>query len=514
MSNTIVNKIKQSVQSGTGLTCLYGSLDSINVQMEDQTTFPVAFFVLLNNGNLNDRSSNYRERVDVAMFFVQPTEFDFESVENEALIEQCKQYAFQWLNSLFLGGELRYITTFNTSRVYNEMDSILTGFALRVRIEELVGQCAPEPFKTTCTVTATSNDTTMGTVTGGGVYEIGKPVTLTASWDSDRANFISWTVNGEVVSTDSTYTFTAEEDVAVVGNFSLKYLTITAALGGYIRWYGTGTYPDIQYSKDGSTWTQFTEPVAVNDGESVMFRGDNWTASGRNSHFEGYGATLPQFNISGNIMSLVDSNIQTTELTMDNEFAHLFSNGCFIGAGELILPATTLTAGCYMSMFEGAKITTAPELPATTLANYCYQNMFSNCRLTTTPELPATTLVRGCYKGMFYACIYLTTAPELPATSTAVQCYESMFQGCTSLTTAPVLPAAIIDVDSYYSMFRGCTSLTYVKCLAERMLDDRATNAWLYNVSPTGTFVKAPNVEWSTGTSGIPTGWTVIENND
>ena len=511
MANTIVNKIKQSVQSGTGLTCLYGSLDSINVQMEDQTNFPVAFFVLLNNGNLNDRSSNYRERVDVAMFFVQPTEFDFESVENEALIEQCKQYAFQWLNSLFLGGELRYITTFNTSRVYNEMDSILTGFALRVRIEELVGQCAPEPFKTTCKVTATSNDTTIGTVTGGGVYEIGKPVTLTASWDSTRSNFVSWTVNGTVVSTEPTYTFTAEEDVSVVGNFSLNYLTITAELGGYIRW--SGTYPDIQYSKDGSTWTQFTEPVLLDQGEYVMFRGDNWTASGRDSHFEGYGATLPQFNISGNIMSLVDSNIQTSELTMDNEFFYLFSNTCFIGAGELILPATTLTAGCYMFMFEGSCITTAPELPATTLANYCYQYMFNSCSLTTAPELPATTLARGCYKSMFMNCRNLTTAHELPATSTAVQCYDSMFMNCSSLTTAPVLPAEYIDVESYYSMFRGCTSLTYVKCLAERFSID-STRDWLYEVSPTGTFVKAPNSYWTTGANGIPEGWTVIENND
>ena len=146
MSNTIVNKIKESVQSGTGLTCLYGSLDDINVQIGGQADFPVAFFVLLNNGQLDDRGSNYRERVDVAMFFVKPTEFDFESVENEALIADCKRYAFQWLNSLFLSGDLKYITTLNTSRVYNQMDDILTGFALRVRLEELVGETCIEPY--------------------------------------------------------------------------------------------------------------------------------------------------------------------------------------------------------------------------------------------------------------------------------------------------------------------------------------------------------------------------------
>lgn len=145
--NTIVNKIKKSVQSGTGLTCLYGSLDSINEQIGGLSNFPVAFFVLLNTGSLNERTANYRERVDVAMFFVKPTEFDFESIENEELIADCKRYAFQWLNSLFLGGDLKYITTLNTSRVYNQMDDILTGYALRVRLEELVGECAPDPYE-------------------------------------------------------------------------------------------------------------------------------------------------------------------------------------------------------------------------------------------------------------------------------------------------------------------------------------------------------------------------------
>lgn len=144
MSNTIVNKIKESVQAGTGLTCLYGSLDDINVQMGDQVSFPVAFFVLLNNGNLVNR--NYAERVDVAMFFVKPTEFDFNSLDNEEIIEECKQYAVQWLNSLYLGGALRYIATLNTSRVYNQMDDILTGWAVRVRLEELVGEGCVTPY--------------------------------------------------------------------------------------------------------------------------------------------------------------------------------------------------------------------------------------------------------------------------------------------------------------------------------------------------------------------------------
>lgn len=454
MSETIVNKIKKSVQSGTGLTCLYGSLDSINVQMGDQTDFPVAFFVLLNNGSLDDRSSNYRERVDVAMFFVKPTEFDFESIENEAIISECKQCAFQWLNSLFLGGDLRYITTLNTSRVYNQMDDILTGYALRVRLEELVGECAPEPYKTTCKVTASANDPTMGTVTGGGEYEIGKPVTLTAIRDGSRTTFVSWTVDGTVVSTDLTYTFTATEDVTVVGNFALNYLKFTALEDGSIRWTNRiVVYPDVQYSKDGSTWTQFTAPIQLNEGESVLFKGDNWKATGNDGWGGNHFFIEEPFSVSGNIMSLVDSSLTTNTIPI---------------------------VGCFNRLFAGCNITSAPELPATTLTNNCYTSMFSGTHITSAPELPATELKSQCYYWMFAVCDSLTEV-TLPATTIGDECYGFMFQDCSSIK----------DV---YVGFTTWNSGTY---------------HWMSGVSSTGTFhcPRALSIEYGNGR--IPTGWTV-----
>lgn len=463
MSNTIVNKIKQSVQSGTGLTCLYGSLDSINVQMEDQTNFPVAFFVLLNNGNLNERSNNYRERVDVAMFFVQPTEFDFDSIENEALIEQCKQYAFQWLNSLFLGGELRYMATFNTSRVYNQMDDILTGYALRVRLEELVGQCAPEPFKTTCKVTATSNDPTIGTVTGGGEYEIGKQVTLTASWDSTRSNFVSWTENGTVVSTEPTYTFTAEEDVSVVGNFAMDYLTFTV-LEDYpgdnsIGW--GGTYPNLEYSKNFGDWMAFTEPINdLNEGDTVRFRnnGNAWGATSSSSHFS---TTTPQrYNLSGNIMSLLDNTLQSTTM-IDSCFSYLFAHCSVVSAAGLKLPAMELTSGCY-------------------------QSMFLDCRyMTTPPELPATTMANNCYNGMFNYCNSLETTPVLNSNALSMGCYGSMFSGCSRITSITV-------------------GFTYWQSGSYQF-----TSFWTNGVGQSGTFRCPRSLPIEYGISRIPTGWTV-----
>lgn len=94
--------------------------------------------------------------------------------------------------------------------------------------------------------------------------------------------------------------------------------------------------------------------------------------------------------------------------------------------------------------------------------------------------------------------------------------YKSMFSGCSGLTTAPVLPATTIGEETYREMFKGCTKLNYVKCLATTSTKPGWTGVlsaafWLQNASATGTFVKASGANWQSGISGIPSGWTVIE---
>ena len=177
------------------------------------------------------------------------------------------------------------------------------------------------------------------------------------------------------------------------------------------------------------------------------------------------------------------------------------------------LPASTLAVSCYRSMFYGCTgLTNAPELPATTLAQSCYQQMFYDCTgLTSAPELPATTLVESCYYAMFYGCRGLTAAPELPATTLASFCYYAMFGGCLGLTAAPELSATTLAQSCYSQMFSGCFYLSYVKCLATDISASNCLSYWLNNVPSTGTFVKKAGVTYPSGTSGIPSGWTVEE---
>lgn len=76
---------------------------------------------------------------------------------------------------------------------------------------------------------------------GGGKYIIGDTVTLTAvpsaNENDDIIEFQSWKVNGEVVGTDTIYSFTAQEDVEVTAVFEVD--TTPPIMVDYIQSSGT-----------------------------------------------------------------------------------------------------------------------------------------------------------------------------------------------------------------------------------------------------------------------------------
>ena len=322
-------------------------------------------------------------------------------------------------------------------------------------------------------------------------------------------------------------------------DYSKKYLTFEALEDTIF----TFSQNALQYSIDnGSTWTILnagTSTPTITAGNKIL-----WKQTGLTPDENGIGrfSSTGEYNAYGNVMSLYygDDFENKTDLTeKDYAFAELFfENINLVDVSNLVLPATTLSIECYAGMFQGCtSLTTAPSLPATTLANYCYDSMFYGCTsLTTAHALPATTLAEGCYANMFDSCTSLTSAPELPATILANYCYQSMFNGCTSLTTAPELPATTLVeycysgmfynctslteapelpattliTNCYYGMFQGCTNLNYIKCLATNIPATNCTDNWVNGVASSGTFVKDASMSsWTTGSSGIPSGWTV-----
>ncbi len=95
----------------------------------------------------------------------------------------------------------------------------------------------------TYVITAVANPTEGGTVSGSGMYTEGGTCTLTATANTGY-HFLNWTLDGEVVTTETAYSFEVTEAVIYVANFELNSYEITAAAnpetGGTVT--GAGTY--------------------------------------------------------------------------------------------------------------------------------------------------------------------------------------------------------------------------------------------------------------------------------
>lgn len=239
--------------------------------------------------------------------------------------------------------------------------------------------------------------------------------------------------------------------------------------------------------------TAITAEIPANGKLFIRCKTNNW--SNRTELVTNSIKISGRCNIGGNIMSLLYGDDFTgrersfPSLDESYIFSHLFYDQTNIISSENLL------------------------LPATTTASYCYTSMFNRCwSMTASPlVLPATTLAFSCYLSMFHDCRALTTAPVLPATTLEQRCYYRMFMNCQSLTKAPELLASDATKDlCYCDMFSGCRSLNEIRCLATG-ISDRGQRQWVNGVSATGTFYKKAGVEWPTGTSGIPEGWTVVE---
>lgn len=324
--------------------------------------------------------------------------------------------------------------------------------------------------------------------------------------NKDHSSFVNFTTYGDNPPNLAIYYSTDRNMWQFLGNTSYGALSLSVPSKSKI-WFRCRT----------DAWSNINNRNIIKWGDKIggnimsMLYGATFT--GNETAFPG--SSTYQFHWMFNESDITDASklILPATTVADHCYTYMFRNCTSLVKPPKILPATVLASYCYGYMFQGCtSLTSAPALPAITLTKYCYQRMFFGCTsLTSAPALPATTLAGGCYGGMFYGCTSLTTAPELPATALNADCYSAMFSGCTSLTQAPELPATTLTVYCYYQMFQNCTSLNNIKCLANNISTSSSISNWVQNVSSTGTFTKKAGVTWPTGTSGIPSGWTVVE---
>jgi hypothetical protein len=135
--------------------------------------------------------------------------------------------------------------------------------------------------------------------------------------------------------------------------------------------------------------------------------------------------------------------------------------------------------------------------------------------------LPAIYLTERCYLYLFRNCVNMeTTINKLPAQKISRYSYGSMFNYCYKIQKAPEIFVTnfIYHGVNFYYMFTSCYNLNYVKTHFNMEYNndlsegDIYTN-WLYNVSPTGTFLLPVGSSFADNAprngSGIPEGWEI-----
>lgn len=350
------------------------------------------------------------------------------------------------------------------------------------------------------------------------------------------------------VSSNTANTLSYSTDNGTTWSSASQTPSVNVNAGDKVLWKGTCT-PN---STDGigKFTTNGTATFDVEGNVMSLLFGDNF--SGQTSlgayNYAFYGL------FSGNTKVINAENLSLPATTLGQYCYRDMFKACNGLTTAPELPATAMTEGCYYGMFQGTSLTTPPALPATSLAKICYAYMFMYCTgLTSTPALPATALAQQCYASMFYSSSVLPDCTNidfgdthlvrsgglmelfagtkvtdndlddilpinadgnycLPEATLSSNCYYAMFQDCRYLTTAPVLPVTTLKNGCYESMFKGCTNLNSITCLATDISAVDCTLNWVNGVASSGTFYKdACMDDWTTGSSGIPSGWTVVD---
>lgn len=141
IAESIMNSIHRALDPEGGEFPVYYHDDATLNVKTSRMEFPCAMVRLLTTGRMTMEAGQAKETVTAAVFFVDKSRFDFEAVENEYIIGDCKERASCWLLSLSADPDLTPVSEVRTSRVYDQFDDILTGYAVTLDLKEIYGVC-------------------------------------------------------------------------------------------------------------------------------------------------------------------------------------------------------------------------------------------------------------------------------------------------------------------------------------------------------------------------------------
>ncbi len=207
-------------------------------------------------------------------------------------------------------------------------------------------------------ITTSANPVSGGTTSGGGSYITGQLVTVVASPNTNW-NFLNWTENGNEVSTQASYSFTAAANRVLEANFSMNQVTVS-----------TASNPPSGGSTTGSGTYAMGNQVTVTATPAVGYEFTNWTQDGT------VVSTSPDYVFTANGSVNLVANFEVLQFTITTT-AFPLAGGNVSGAGvysynaSVTVIATAASGWDFTGWYEnGTMLSGSPSYTFEALENH------------------------------------------------------------------------------------------------------------------------------------------------
>ena len=324
-------------------------------------------------------------------------------------------------------------------------------------------------------ITATTNPSGAGNITGAGTFASGASCTLTVTANPGYT-FTNWTKNGQVVSTSASYTFTVTESAAYVANFSVNSYSITAIVNpsgaGNITGAGTFTY--------GSS---VTLTVTANPGYTFT----NWTKNGQvvstNAIF-----IFTVTEAATYIANFEQTSYEITVMSNPTEGGTVTGGGVYVYGATVTLTASAAEGYTFMNWTkDGEIVSNSPNytITVTEAASYVANFQINSYGITVTanPADGGTVTGGGTYSH--------GSSVTLSATANEGYTFMNWTKDGEIVSNSPNYTITVTEASTYVANFE-LTSYE-ITALTNPMGAGTITGAGTYTQGSTCTLTVAPN---------------------
>lgn len=132
-----IEKIKDTIEA-MGLVFAYGTGEELNA-ITDNIAMPAAMCYTIEDSQMVMVGTQMCEQATATIFFIDRTSYAFGSMENELIIDQCKDRADRWIDNIRNDNIFTVSGRVNYRRIYLQFYGVYTGIGVRIPLRENIG---------------------------------------------------------------------------------------------------------------------------------------------------------------------------------------------------------------------------------------------------------------------------------------------------------------------------------------------------------------------------------------